>query len=383
MLTLNASHKNTPENTPVKERAQAIVEFAIVLPILLMILFGLLEVGRMIFQYAAVTNASREAARYASAVGLADGTSYKKYQYCDGIKAVAKQAAFVMSLSNSDIAISYDHGTSGTTFDTCDGPVDTGVSINSGTNFDRATVTITTTYRPMVNLIPIPARPVTSASSRTILGVLELDSIVGGGGGPGGTPTNTPTATLPATSTHTPTETATPKHPTHTPRFAATFTPVNTDTPAAPTNTPTVTATVTSTGTATNTPTPFACASVNAAAINISNKVMSTSLSNPSGEALTVSSILVQWNSGSGAPGNNTLTLDKVEYGSTSLWTVDDVSGSLLIPLSPSITVPAGSTSSTFSFTFDKNYNFPTGRTSIRFNLSTPSCGSFSVITTK
>ena len=48
------------------KRAQAIVEFAIVLPILLMLLVGIFEVGRLIFMYAAVTNASREAARYGS-----------------------------------------------------------------------------------------------------------------------------------------------------------------------------------------------------------------------------------------------------------------------------------------------------------------------------
>jgi len=56
---------------------QAIVEFAIALPILLALLVGILEVGRMLFIYAAVTNASREAVRYASAVGLDDSGSYK------------------------------------------------------------------------------------------------------------------------------------------------------------------------------------------------------------------------------------------------------------------------------------------------------------------
>jgi len=51
-------------------RAQAIVEFAITLPILMALLVGILEVGRMVFIYSAVNNASREASRYASAVGL-------------------------------------------------------------------------------------------------------------------------------------------------------------------------------------------------------------------------------------------------------------------------------------------------------------------------
>lgn len=388
MLTYLSS-KHNPSS---KERAQAIVEFAIVLPILLMILVGLLEVGRMIFQYAAITNASREAARYASAVGLADGTSYNKYQYCAGIKDVAKRAAFTSNLSDSDIAITYDHGTGGSTFDTCDGSVDTGVSINTGTNFDRATVTITTVYRPMVNLVPIPQRTITSTSSRTILGILQLDTTVssGGGapgGGPGGSGTSTPTST--ATSTTTPTETATPRNPSKTPKFVATFTPVNTDTPAPPTNTPTATATATftstptSTGTATDTPTPLTCASITAGSIFVSNKTMTTTVSNPMSDPLTISGIVVKWNSASGASGGKTLTLNKADYGATNLWSGTNSTGTQAIPISPAVTVAAGKFSSTFAFTFDKNYDFPTGQTSIQFSLSSPSCGTFSITTSK
>ena len=65
---------------------QAIVEFAIVLPILMVLLVGILEVGRMIFIYSVVNNASREAARYGSAVGFGDD-GFHKYRYCDGIRA--------------------------------------------------------------------------------------------------------------------------------------------------------------------------------------------------------------------------------------------------------------------------------------------------------
>ena len=44
-------------------RAQAMVEFAIAAPILFALIIGIFEVGRMIFIYSAVTNASREAVR--------------------------------------------------------------------------------------------------------------------------------------------------------------------------------------------------------------------------------------------------------------------------------------------------------------------------------
>ena len=101
MFTLFSLQK---KRLPTK-RAQAIVEFAIVLPILLMMLVGILEVGRMVFIYAGVTNASREAARYASAIGLADGGVYNKYQYCSKIREVAERAAFLANVSDTDILI--------------------------------------------------------------------------------------------------------------------------------------------------------------------------------------------------------------------------------------------------------------------------------------
>jgi hypothetical protein len=51
MLNKFIHNRKTPDS-----RAQAMVEFAIVAPILFLMLLGILEVGRMIFLYAAVTN---------------------------------------------------------------------------------------------------------------------------------------------------------------------------------------------------------------------------------------------------------------------------------------------------------------------------------------
>ena len=148
-------------------RAQAMVEFAIVLPVLIMLLLGILEVGRLIYTYAAVNNASREAARFASAVGL-DDSGNLKYQYCDGIRNMAERSAFFTTLT---VTITYDHGPGTSTFDTFDVfPVDTGVSVNSGTDLDRVNVTVSANYSPMVNLIPIGSRTITSSSARTIFG---------------------------------------------------------------------------------------------------------------------------------------------------------------------------------------------------------------------
>lgn len=55
------------------ERGQAMVEFALVLPILILLLCGIIDFGWIFSNKIAVDNASREAARYA-AIHCTDGT---------------------------------------------------------------------------------------------------------------------------------------------------------------------------------------------------------------------------------------------------------------------------------------------------------------------
>ena len=50
-----------------KSPAQAMVEFALVLPILLLVVYGLIEVGRALFIYNSVASAARQATRYGAA----------------------------------------------------------------------------------------------------------------------------------------------------------------------------------------------------------------------------------------------------------------------------------------------------------------------------
>jgi Flp pilus assembly protein TadG len=57
------------KNITKKNKAQAMVEFAIVLPILLLLLYGILEAGRLLFIYSTIVTASRQAVRYGSATG--------------------------------------------------------------------------------------------------------------------------------------------------------------------------------------------------------------------------------------------------------------------------------------------------------------------------
>lgn len=48
------------------QRGQSLVEFALILPILLIILLGLLDLGRLWYAYVAVTDAAAEGATYAA-----------------------------------------------------------------------------------------------------------------------------------------------------------------------------------------------------------------------------------------------------------------------------------------------------------------------------
>lgn len=48
-----------------RSRAQALVEFALVVPWFFLLLFGIIEAGQFIFYYETLSNATREGARYA------------------------------------------------------------------------------------------------------------------------------------------------------------------------------------------------------------------------------------------------------------------------------------------------------------------------------
>jgi hypothetical protein len=225
-------------------RAQAMVEFAIVLPILMMVLIGIFEVGRMVFIYTAVTNASREAARFGSAVGY-DDTGVIKYKHCGssavdpmaGIRGMARRSAYFMNLADADIDITYDKGPGTASFHTCTGTVDPGYFVTSQ---DRIVVTVRGQYRPYTLLMPFGARTFTATSARTILGFVGLPENTP-------VPTSIPTTLVPSdtavptltpepTDTPTPTATATSAGAGYTPTPADWLTPMDTPTPV---NTPT------------------------------------------------------------------------------------------------------------------------------------------------
>lgn len=198
----------------------------LVLPILLLLLLGTFELGRMFLIFAEATSASREASRYGASVG-SDGMGTFRYLDCDGMRAAAKRMFVISDVPDSAIAISWDHGSTDQTFATCAAPPST-ADIYLG---DRVVVVVTLVYTPIVPLVPLPPLPIVSETARTIL----VDIAAGPTatlGGPAATDTPVPPTPTDGPS---PTPTDTPTGPSPTP--TDTFTPLPTNT-TGPTNTP-------------------------------------------------------------------------------------------------------------------------------------------------
>jgi large repetitive protein len=150
-------------------RSQAMVEFALIMPLLLLLVYGLLEVGILVFQYASVVTASRQAARYGAASGLVSSAS--QYRNCAGIVAAAQRVDFLNSIDDGNITISY-YSNNGALLETIQGDsCHTGPTVPSGGEVE---VTVTADFTPLSGLVPINPITLTSESSRTILGSVAV-----------------------------------------------------------------------------------------------------------------------------------------------------------------------------------------------------------------
>jgi Flp pilus assembly protein TadG len=154
-----------------KMKAQGVVEFALVLTLLLMIIYGILEVGRLIFIDSIVVTAAREAARYGSATGVVPGTN--QYKDCDGIIASAKRVDFLNVINVADIHIRYitDTGSSDAAslagMTTCP----PSAAIKSGY---RIRVDVSTSFVPLEGLVPLRPMTLRSSNVRTLLGSVDV-----------------------------------------------------------------------------------------------------------------------------------------------------------------------------------------------------------------
>jgi hypothetical protein len=153
-----------------RSKAQSMVEFALVLPILLMIVYGLLEVGRLIFIYSTVITATREAVRYGSASGMVSGEP--QYKDCVGIRNAAQHVDFLDSFNKDvDIDILYSTGNH-ISFGTAACPSRSSLQdVPSGGWIE---VSVKATFTPMASIVPLNAMTLSSTSRRTIIGSVQL-----------------------------------------------------------------------------------------------------------------------------------------------------------------------------------------------------------------
>src|SRR5690554_2480659 len=88
------------------EAGASLVEFAIVAPLLFLLLFGVIEFGRLLATHTSVYTAAREGARYATATGE-DPSGTPRYVDCDGIKDATRAKAPFLSGADVEIEISW------------------------------------------------------------------------------------------------------------------------------------------------------------------------------------------------------------------------------------------------------------------------------------
>jgi Flp pilus assembly protein TadG len=83
------------------ERGATLVEFAVVAPILFLMLFGVIEFARLVVGFTGVWTAAREGARYA--IGVED----ERYVDCAGILAAAQAKVPAVTIDNGAVTVEY------------------------------------------------------------------------------------------------------------------------------------------------------------------------------------------------------------------------------------------------------------------------------------
>lgn len=148
------------------ERGAALVEMALILPILLMVLLGIFEFGRYISETNTVVNASREAARYAIATGPGNG-GVPRYADCDGMRTSARQFGVLGGPQDGDITLEYEDDT-GTVFLACSASSVTPGDVENG---DRIVVTVSRPFQVITPIVGIflDGLVIESTTKRTIV----------------------------------------------------------------------------------------------------------------------------------------------------------------------------------------------------------------------
>lgn len=151
-------------------RGQGIVEFALVLPVFLIFVLGIMEFGRLLFIYAATQTASREGSRF--------GAATENLGKCSNIRDATKRLAFLTGISDSNIAVYYNNDPEDDTEFTCSS---VGICPTSGSGSylkgatDRIVVQVALRYEPIIPIPGISGVCFESKSARTLLDAIQVN----------------------------------------------------------------------------------------------------------------------------------------------------------------------------------------------------------------
>ena len=149
----------------IDQTGQGLVEFALVLPVVIFIVLGIIEVGFLLFTYSSVNSAAREAARYGIAIG--EVGSAQRYYDCDGIIDAGLSPGRFAGITAAEFTIEYDSGPDSTDnlYDDCPSRAAKG-GVEDGISFgDRIIVTVDHVYRPLVTFMGLDVGTFTMSSS--------------------------------------------------------------------------------------------------------------------------------------------------------------------------------------------------------------------------
>ncbi len=180
-------------------QGQGLVEFALILPLLLIVFIGIAEFGRMFAIYSNLFNAAREGSRY----GIVNPLD------TDGIIWATWSKMALVDPYQVETVIQYDSGP--------DTPTKTAPQVRVG---DRVVVHLSYDFEPMLPfLAPLMSDLVVETTAARTISSVGVGGIPTPPGTPGtpGTPTATATQAQAPLSTPTPTHTTTPGTPTPTP----------------------------------------------------------------------------------------------------------------------------------------------------------------------
>jgi Flp pilus assembly protein TadG len=140
-----------------RSRGQALVEFAFVAPIFLLLLFAIIDFGRYVYYVQILNNAAREGARYAIVNG--SNSFIPAGPSGDDPKVEAVVRNYAIGVIGNAAVLDINSVWGGPP------PAPTGLSNNRGT---RVTVTVDYDFRSMIPIVPIPPITITGESTLVI-----------------------------------------------------------------------------------------------------------------------------------------------------------------------------------------------------------------------